>query len=243
MTDLIVPAWDAPARVRAVCTTRHGGVSQGTYASLNLASHVGDDPEAVHANRARLRRMLALPAEPCWLEQVHGTALTEAEPLATSAPRADAAFTREVGRVCVVLTADCLPILLCDRHASVVAAVHAGWRGLLDGILPRTLAALAGSARDWLAWIGPGIGAASYRVGPDLRERFVAADAESADCFTLQAGNWHADLAGLAAHQLRAAGVAVVTRHPGCTLRDANDFFSYRRDGVTGRFASLIWLE
>lgn len=243
MTGFIVPSWDAPARVRAACTTRLDGDSQGAYASFNLATHVGDDPAAVRANRARLRRLLALPAEPCWLEQVHGTTLADAAVPGTSTPVADAAFTREAGRVCVVLTADCLPILLCDRHASVVAAIHAGWRGLLDGIVPRTLAALTGDPRDWLAWIGPGISATAYRIGPELRERFIRANAGTAARFMAQDGEWHADLGGIAEDQLRDAGISAVTRHAGCTARDTDRFYSYRRDGATGRFASLIWME
>jgi YfiH family protein len=234
--------WEVPAGVRAACTTRRGGVSRGAYASFNLATHVGDDPDAVRANRAQLQHLLALPAAPCWLEQVHGTTLVHADPAALAPPRADAAYTRISGRVCAVLTADCLPILLCDHRASVVAAVHAGWRGLLDGILPRTVAALAAHARDWLAWIGPGIGVDSYAVGPELRARFVAVDAGNAAFFTRRDGAWLADLAGIAERQLHAAGLAAITRHPGCTARDADAYYSFRRDGTTGRFASLIWL-
>jgi polyphenol oxidase len=240
--EWLVPAWPAPSNVRAVCTTRMGGVSVGAYASLNLATHVGDDPAAVAANRQRLRAALALPSEPCWLEQTHGANLVEARGYGAP-PSADASFTTDRGRVCAILTADCLPILLCDRQGTMVLAIHAGWRGLLNGIIASTLMRCDHPGADWLAWVGPGISVAAYAVGAELAAEFVAKDPLFVPFFVTRGNISYADLSGLAAHQLRAVGVRSITCDSGCTAADAARFFSYRRDGATGRFASLIWLE
>lgn len=235
---LLKPDWPAPAPVRACVSTRSGGCSAPPWQALNLATHVGDAPDDVAENRRRLREAAELPAEPVWLSQVHGTTLVEALP---GAPvEADASYTRRRGVVCAVLTADCLPVLLCDRAGTTVAAVHAGWRGLLAGILPQTLAAL-GEA-DWLAWVGPGISASVYEVGHEVMESFVHADPAARGFFEPMGGRFRADLPALAEWQLRRSGVHQVTRYPGCTLREPQRFFSHRRDGATGRFASLIWL-
>ncbi len=240
--EWLVPAWPAPSNVRAVCTTRTGGVSVGAYASLNLATHVGDDPAAVATNRQRLCTALALPSEPCWLEQTHGANLVEARAY-PAPPSADASFTTVRGRVCAILTADCLPILLCDRLGTMVLAIHAGWRGLFNGIIASTLTRCDRPSADWLAWVGPGISVAAYAVGAELAAEFIAKDPQYAPFFVTRANITYADLSGLAAHQLHAVGVSSITRDSGCTAADAARFFSYRRDGVTGRFASLIWLE
>jgi YfiH family protein len=235
----LIPDWPAPANVRAACTTRRGGSSQGAFAALNLAAHVGDDPEAVARNRAELRAVLELPSEPVWLEQVHGTEVIDA---GRPAPRrADASFTGVPGVVCAVLTADCLPVLLCDSAGSCVAAVHAGWRGLAAGVLENAVAAL--DVPDLMAWLGPAIGPQAFEVGAEVRQAFVAPHPESAPAFTAgEEGKWRADLYQLARFALRRAGVNDVYGGGWCTHGDPERFYSYRRDGVTGRMASVIWL-
>lgn len=241
--DLILPDWPAPPGVRAAVTTRAGGVSRGPYASLNLAAHVGDDPAAVAENRSRLARALALPGEPRWLTQVHGTAvaLCEAD---EPAPRADAAVARRAGEVCVVMVADCLPILLASRGGEAVAAVHAGWRGLAAGIVERSVEALSVAPEALLAWLGPCIGPAAFEVGEEVRAAFLAADPAARRHFALNSrGRWWADLEGLARDRLAAAGVREVHGGGWCTFSDPERFFSYRRDGATGRFAALVWRE
>jgi YfiH family protein len=236
----LVPDWPAPPRVRAAVTTRQGGLSVPPYDSLDLALHVGDDPAAVADNRRRLVSALGLPAAPRWLSQVHGTRCVDAAEVADGS-EADAACAFRAGVVCAVLTADCLPILLCDRAGSRVAAVHAGWRGLRDGVIAAALQRLDCPPRDLLAWIGTGIGADAYVVGAELRRDFLGLDPDNARCFDERADGWHADLAGLAARQLAGAGVGWIGASKLCTFHDAR-FYSYRRDGVTGRFASMVWL-
>lgn len=265
--DWIIPDWPAPARVRSLITTRHGGVSVAPYASLNLGDHVGDDPLAVAENRARLR--VSLPAAPRWLNQVHGTAVIDAADAGLPpTPVADAAFVRYPGIVCAVMTADCLPVLLCDRSGSAVAVVHAGWRGLQAGVLERTVATLGLPGRQVLAYLGPAIGPQAFEVGDDVRTAFVGAreaaaaafkplpDLErpagggyrnqqsrcSADGFGMPA-KWLADIILLARQALASVGVDAIYGGGYCTLRQESRFFSYRRDGVTGRMASLIWLS
>ncbi|GAB0149813.1 MULTISPECIES: peptidoglycan editing factor PgeF [Marichromatium] len=238
----IRPDWPAPARVRAFSTTRAGGLSEAPYAGLNLATHVGDDPARVARNRALLRDQAGLPEEPLWLEQVHGCVVADD----TAAPgcRADAAVSLRPGRVCAVLTADCLPLLLCDREGTRVAAVHAGWRGLADGVIERAVAALAIAPSRLLAWLGPAIGPDAFEVGPEVRERFVDLDPAAADAFRRgRDDRWLADLFVLARQRLVGAGVTAVYGGDLCTHIDPQRFFSYRRDGVTGRQASLIWLD
>lgn len=228
--------------MRAVCTTRAGGVSAGPYASLNLGDRVGDDPACVARNRALLRARLALPAEPLWLAQVHGC---EVALSGTDRPgcEADAAIARAPGQVCVAMTADCLPILVCDRHGTSVAAIHAGWRGLANGVIERTLARLGGDPADWLAWLGPAIGPDAFEVGPEVRAAFLAADPGAEAAFRAQpGGKWLADLYALARARLAAAGATRIFGGDYCTYTDADRFFSFRRDGICGRMASLIWI-
>ncbi len=241
MLDLLTPDWPAPPQVRACVTTRAGGISLPPYAALNLATHVGDAPAAVAENRRRLVEALDLPAPPRWLSQVHGTHCVDATTAADGA-QADASYALRPGIVCAVLTADCLPVLLCDRAGTRVAAVHAGWRGLRDGVVAAALRRLDCPPRELIAWIGPGIGTDAYVVGADFRARFVALDPASAACFEHRADGWHADLAALAGRQLAAAGVGCTVQANLCTYADPR-FYSYRRDGVTGRLASLIWLH
>ena len=239
--EWIRPDWPAPAGVRAISTIRRGGTSTGCYASLNLGDHVGDDPQTVAHNRAALVQAAALPAEPRWLHQVHGTQAIEAGGLSTT-NCADAVFSFQSGEVCAVLTADCLPILLCRHDGRAVAAVHAGWRGLLAGVIEQTVQAAGGEG--WLAWLGPAIGPRAFEVGDEVREAFVAEDPCSASAFVATAADhWLADLYQLARLRLARIGVDAVYGGNWCTFSDAERFYSYRRDGVTGRMASLIWLE
>ncbi len=243
---MIRPDWPAPERVRAVATTRAGGVSVGAFASLNLAEHVGDDPACVRENRARLRRDLALPAEPLWLRQVHGATVADAS-RDEGGVAADAMIAGAPGQVCALLTADCLPVLFCDDRASHVAAAHAGWRGLAAGVLEATVAALLRRGvppERLLVWIGPAISAAAYEVGAEVREQFLCGDPRAADAFSANPrGRWQLDLVGLARSRLAAAGIGRVFGGELCTYADPDRFFSHRRDGPCGRQATLIWLE
>ncbi len=237
----IVPDWPAPARVRALVTTRRGGVSTGPYASLNLGGHVGDVVASVVQNRTILRA--SLPSEPVWLKQVHSVAVAEAD-AAAGVPEADAAVARRAGTVCAVLTADCLPLLLCDRHGAVVGAAHAGWRGLADGVIEATVAAMAVPTADLLAWLGPAIGPQSFEVGDEVRAGFTARHPAAAAAFVPHGSvKWLADIYALARLRLAALGVEHVYGGGLCTYRDSECFYSYRRDGVTGRMASLVWLD
>lgn len=237
----IEPDWPAPPGVRALSTLRSGGVSRGPFAEFNLADHVGDDPDAVAANRALLRRAAALPAEPAWLQQVHGRGVIPAGEGPATGP-ADGSWTDRGGRVCVVLTADCLPVLLARRDGSAVAALHAGWRGLAAGVLEAGVAALGGGG-GLVAWLGPAIGPDHFEVGPEVRAAFLAEDAGAAAAFRPAARPGHhlADLYLLARQRLAHAGVADVHGGGWCTFADAERFYSYRRDGVTGRMATLVW--
>lgn len=237
----IVPGWPAPANVRALTTTRAGGVSVGRYASLNLGDHVGDDPAAVAQNRAVLRA--SLPAEPLWLNQVHGIAVARVGE-ATGVPEADAAVAREPGAVCAVMTADCLPVLLCDRRGTVVGAAHAGWRGLAAGVIEATVAAMAIDPAGLMAWLGPAIGPQAFEVGDEVRETFMQHDPAAGQAFAPHGeGKWLADIYLLARQRLAALGVTDVFGGDFCTFSDSARFYSYRRDGATGRMATLIWLR
>ncbi len=241
MAEFLIPDWPAPDNVRALQTLRHGGCSPAPWDSLNLGDHVGDDSQRVMANRARLRA--SLPADPCWLQQVHGVDVVDA---ASAVPGtvADAAYARAPGSVCAVMTADCLPVLFCDRAGTVVAAAHAGWRGLLAGVLEQTLATMGCPAGTILAWLGPAIGPDNFEVGDEVRSAFIARNAEAAGAFRAAGGGkWLADLYALARLRLSIAGVAGIYGGGGCTFAERDRFFSYRRDGVTGRQASLIWLS
>jgi YfiH family protein len=243
MNNFVVPAWSAPARVRALVTTRRGGFSQAPWNSLNLGTHVGDDAVAVASNRNRLRQHL--PVEPVWLNQVHGTRCVDAAQMPNgTVVDADASISRKRGVVCAVLTADCLPVLLCDAAATVVGIAHAGWRGLAAGVIESTVAAMAEPAAKLSAWLGPAIGPQQFEVGDDVLAAFVTEDAGAADAFHPRGqGKWLCDIHALARQRLAALGVRRIADADFCTVRDKEQFFSYRRDGVTGRFASCIWLE
>lgn len=239
----LVPEWPAPLWVRACTTTRFGGVSEGTYESFNLAEHVGDDPKLVGENRRRLRMTLGLHADPLWLQQVHGTTVVDAAS-AKSGDEADASYALRSGPVCAVLTADCLPLLLCDSGGTRVAAVHAGWRGLLGGVVENAVRALHRPGSQLLAWMGPAIGPRVFEVGDEVRDAFIAEDPASFTAFrSSPSGRWLADIYGLARLRLASVHVDAVYGGHWCTVSDAARYFSYRRDGVTGRMASLIWLD
>lgn len=238
----ITPDWPAPARVKSASTLRSGGVSEGAFASLNLGAHVGDDADAVAENRRLLKASLQLPAEPTWLNQVHGTTVVVAGD-ATSRPTADASVAFAPGAVCAVLTADCLPVLFCDRAGTRVGAAHAGWRGLVGGVLEQTIQALAVPPSELLAWMGPAIEQDAFEVGPEVLEQFVARDPKNSAAFASNArGRWQADLYRLARNELARLGVDSV-HGGGCKcFADDERFFSYRREPRTGRMATLVWL-
>jgi YfiH family protein len=238
----IYPDWPAPPSVRACVTTRQGGYSEGRYSGFNLATHVEDREDQVLANRRLLRQALQLPAEPCWLEQVHGVAVVEASASAEP-PQADASFTRTTNTICTVLTADCLPLLICNRQGTRVAAAHAGWRGLQAGVIERTVDALGQDPGDLLVWLGPAIGPDAFEVGDEVRQAFEADMATAAEAFRpARPSHWLADLYLLARQRLARLGVESVYGGEFCTYTDAQRFYSYRRDGKTGRMASLIWI-
>lgn len=239
----IVPDWPAPANVHAFATTRQGGVSVAPYASFNLGDHVGDDPAAVAANREVLQNHL--PTSAVWLKQIHGSGIAQADRSA-GVPEADGSVAHQPGVVCAVLTADCLPVLLCDRAGTVVAAAHAGWRGLADGVVEAAVQAMAVDGGEILAWLGPAIGPRAFEVGGEVRQIFLTHDPAAAQAFVPQAGRmdkWLADIYLLARLRLARMGIKQVYGGNFCTFEDEEHFFSYRRDGVTGRMASLVWLE
>jgi hypothetical protein len=263
--EFILPQWPAPLRVRALTTTRGGGVSTGAYRALNLGDHVGDVAERVARNRALLAARAGLPAAPNWLAQENGCGVLAITADAAGAERrADAAVTERPGVVCAVLSADCLPLVLCDQAATVVAVIHAGWRGLLAGVIEAAVAQVGCPPQNLLAWLGPAIGPAAFEVGAEVRCAFVAERPEAAAAFRCRRAaaapssppsgpaegwaddgreRWLADLYCLARQRLTDAGVMRVSGGGFCTFGDARRFFSYRRDGVTGRMATLAWLD
>jgi len=239
----VVPDWPAPPTVHAAVTTRIGGVSQPPYASFNLAMHVGDDPAAVQVNRRRLREALPLPTDPVWLRQVHGTAVIDAGQAGVD-PEADGAYTLRPDIVCAVLTADCLPVLLCDRSGTRVAVLHAGWRGLANGVIEAGAKAMDMAGDELMAWLGPAIGPTAFEVGAEVRSAFIAHDPQAEAAFQpLTGGKYLANIYQLAHQRLTALGIHQVSGGEFCTVRDPERFYSYRRDGVTGRMASLVWLS
>ncbi|HEY5558922.1 MAG TPA: peptidoglycan editing factor PgeF [Steroidobacteraceae bacterium] len=237
----IFPDWPAPAAVHAAVTTRAGGVSSGPWTSFNLAAHVGDDPAAVAENRRRLRTALELPSEPSWLQQVHGHEVARLP--GTLPEAADAAVAFERGPVCAVLVADCLPVFLASRDGDRIGVAHAGWRGLAAGVVEATIVALGCDPARLVAWLGPAIGPKAFEVGEDVRSVFTTGDPAAASHFHAgRAGRWFADLTALARRRLMGCGVGSVHGGGACTVSDPARFYSYRRDGVTGRMAALAWL-
>lgn len=249
--EMIAVHWPAPERVRSFCSTRIGGISEAPFDTLNLSATSGDSPQHVTENIARLWHAANLPHRPIWPRQVHGIDAVDADEL-THDTEADAVFTNKYEQLCTVRTADCLPVLLCDRSATAVAAAHAGWRGLAAGVLESTIDAMPCRADQLLAWLGPAIGPQAYEVGPEVRAEFTRHDPQSTVAFELSrttgpaathaTPRWLANLYELARRRLRAYGVTDIYGGDFCTLNDSARFFSYRRDGVTGRMASGIWL-
>ena len=240
--EFIRAIWNAPPQVKALCTTRIGGFSEHPYNSFNLAAHVGDDDKCVQRNRELLCHSLNLPAEPCWLEQTHSTRVINLDN--ESSRNADAAITRKAGKIAVVMTADCLPILLCNRTGSEVAAIHAGWRGLADGIIEATVIEMKSSASQLLAWIGPGISQQCFEVGDQVRDIFIAKNNNADRHFVAnRPAHWLCDLPALATDILTRLEVAEINRAEYCSYNDESLYFSYRRNATTGRMASLIWID
>lgn len=258
--DWVEAEWPAPSGVRAISTFRSGGVSGAPYASLNLGDHVGDSLESVAENRRRLRAAAGLPAEPAWLAQVHGTTVADLDAAAdldgkvkgsggpaNLAPGpvgpADAAFTRRRGRVCAILTADCLALVLTADSGDLVAAAHAGWRGLAGGVIESTVQALPVAPEKLMAWLGPAIGPKHFEVGAEVREALLGGDPGADAAFATNArGRYMADLGALARRRLATLGVSRIYGGGQCTYADGGRYFSHRRDGATGRQATLIWL-
>lgn len=246
----IEPCWPAPPNVIAFSTTREGGYSSGVFRGLNLGHHVGDHPETVQANREQLRPRLGENSQVQWLSQVHGANAVPAG-VGSPYPQADASWTRVVGQACAVLTADCLPVLFCNRQGTIVAAAHAGWRGMIMGVLEATIAAMSVPPGDILAWLGPAIGPAAFEVGPEVKSQFLRGcnteqQQRMAACFrphSVTEGHYFADLYALARARLASVGVVRVFGGEHCTFSDPERFYSYRRDGKTGRMASLIYLK
>ena len=243
MKDWLKPDWPAPDNVRAVCTTRAGGVSVAPFDALNLGDHVGDDPVAVARNRQLVTELLSLPSTPFWLQQVHGVKVAQQNVDNLGCP-ADASVSFKTNEICVVMTADCLPVLFCDRAGTRVAAAHAGWRGLCDGVLEETVRALDCDPTEILAWMGPAIGPQAFEVGDEVRAAFMTHDPKAAEAFqAIQDGKWLADIYELGRQRLAAMGVTAIYGGDFCTYTQEDLFFSFRRDQQTGRMASLIWLN
>ncbi len=249
--DFILPNWPAAKHVRALQTTRTGGVSIAPYASLNLGAHVDDDPTAVAHNRQMLSPYL--PSEPVWVNQVHGTEVIDAAS-SSGLQNADASLTHKSNIVCVTMTADCLPVLLCDKAGTVVAAVHAGWRGLCDGVIEAAIKKMQVPTHQILVWLGPAIGPLAFEVGDDVRAQFIAKDSQAESAFKASGNKWLCNLYMLAKQRLNTLGVMQIygaSDHVEtaesqndffCTYTDEARFFSFRRDNITGRMASMIWL-
>lgn len=242
MTKIIVPEWPLPPGVAACSSTRVGGVSEGAWHSLNLGAHCGDNLAHVEENRKRMFTAGNLPSKPVWLEQVHGKDVLRltGEPYASK--RADASYSETPGTVCAVMTADCLPVLFCNRAGTEVAAAHAGWRGLCDGVLEETVKCFRDSPDNLLAWFGPAIGPQAFEVGPEVREAFMAKAPNADSAFRAAGEKYFADIYQLARQRLAKVGVTAVYGGERCTFSEKDDFFSYRRDRITGRMASFIWL-
>jgi len=244
LTDhLIIPDWPAPAKVRAFQTTRLGGISAAPFDSLNLGDHVGDAPLVVARNRVLLNTLL--PSEPVWLEQVHGTVVANAD-LAGCRTVADASIARR--GVCVVMTADCLPVLLCDKAGTVVGAAHAGWKGLAAGVIEATVREMGVEPVELMAWFGPAISQKAFEVGAEVRDEFINADPAAAAAFIPsplqgEGRKYLADIYALARLRLNALGVTQIYGGDRCTYSEPEQFFSYRRDGVTGRQGSFVWID
>jgi len=243
--EWIAADWPAAPQIKAFTTTRKNGYSIIPYDSFNLAMHVGDDPNAVYKNRAALQEALLLPQAPCWLNQTHSTQVVRlTAPTCDTPPEADASVTNQPGIVCAVLTADCLPILLCDRAGTQVAAIHAGWRGLLNGIIDETLNTLSLPGEQLMAWLGPAIGPQAFGINEDIRQQFIDRHPAFEAGFLQHHNQWHGNLYQLAKINLAQRGVTTVSGGDFCTQSEPDRFFSYRgaKNNQTGRMATLIWI-
>ena len=239
----IAAPWPVPKNIIAGTTTRYGGVSQAPYDSFNLADHCGDHPDHVRKNRQILQDKLQLPSEPCWLEQIHSNTVINLDAKQTFPIQADAAFSASKGVVCAVLTADCLPILLCHQAGTSIAAIHAGWRGLCCGIIPNTIAALSEAPANYLAWLGPAISQAAYQVGQDVYDAFTLIDPIYQEAFIGDGdSHYRFDMYKVATQQLHKSGITAIYGGEFCTYQQAM-FYSYRRDKQTGRMATLIFQQ
>jgi len=247
MLNLLKPNWSAPVHIHAFSTTRLGGGSSGAYQGLNLGLHVADSPEIVLNNRALLAQSLSLPTSLCWLNQTHSTLLHKLDNNSDTPFEADAVWTSIKHQPCIVMTADCLPVLVTDRQGTFVCAIHAGWRGLCDGIIEKSLssicAALKIDSTELLIWLGPCIGKSAFQVGDEVRAQFIAQNRDAEAAFTADQGRWLADLQQLARLRLAPFDIAELSASEHCTFSEPDLFYSYRRDGQTGRMASLIWLD
>jgi len=240
---MITPDWPAPDNIKAANTTRIGGVSLPPYDSFNLANHVGDSVESVASNRGSLTKLAPLPNEPLWLEQTHSTLVIDSHNW-HSGIEADAIISHIDNHVCVVMTADCLPILLCNKQGDTVAAVHAGWRGLAAGIIEKTIHSFSCDPHDIMVWLGPAIGPSQFEVGVDVYHAFTQHDPQTKLAFQQSdPDHYLADIYRLARQRLNNLGISAIYGGDYCTVTDHQRFFSYRRDGVTGRMASLIWID
>jgi YfiH family protein len=237
----IKPDWPVASNIHAVATLRSGGVSQGTFNSLNLGLHVNDEPENVYKNRRIISRMLDLPSEPVWMEQVHGIDVIKADQ-SKQIEKADASYTDQENTVCAVLTADCLSILLATTDGSKIAAIHAGWRGLLSGVVANTVNTMG--TINLIAWLGPAIGADCFEVGQEIKDSFIKKSEKFTQVFTkTNEKKYLVDIYKLAKIELASVGIKQVYGGGFCTVTDKERFYSYRRDGETGRMATLIWRD
>lgn len=247
MLNLITPNWSAPAHIKAFSTTRLNGLSTGCYQGLNLGSHVADDAHLVLRNRELLTQQLALKEPLCWLQQTHSTLLLKIEATTKSDSNADAAWSNIKNQACVVMTADCLPLLVTDKKGSFVAAIHAGWRGLYDGIIEKSITAICDelniSSRELLVWLGPCIGKTAFAVGAEVRDEFIQQDSQASHAFSVYQDRYLANLQELARLRLAPFNVAQITASEHCTFCEPELFYSYRRDGETGRMATIIWIS
>ncbi|WP_237700531.1 purine nucleoside phosphorylase YfiH [Methylophaga thiooxydans] len=239
---MLTPDWPAPLNVKAVSTTRQGGFSQAPFDSMNVGTHVGDDASVVKKNRDQLKQLINLPNSPLWLEQVHGTDVIHASSWQKSS-QADAIYSDQPKQVCAIMTADCLPVLFTDRQGKQVAAAHAGWRGLLNGVLENTVSQFSGAREDILVWLGPAIGPTQFEVGQEVYAAFTAYSQDAQQAFKVRdQTHYLADIYLLAKQRLSALGITQIYGGDFCTVTEKQRFFSYRRDGITGRMVSLIWI-
>lgn len=245
MLDIIKPNWKVPEHIRAFATTRIGGYSEGKYSSFNLALHVEDDPQNVENNRSLLKECLDLPQEPLWLNQTHGNKIVCADTAHTSLPEADGSFAKTPNKICIIMTADCLPVLLTNKKGSIVAALHCGWRGLFNGIIHECIKVFTKCQDDVIAWLGPAISAAAYEVNDELKENFEQKNPLFTTAFKAsKPGHWYMDLYLIAKIQLQENSVKEIYGGQFCTYNEDERFYSYRRDqGRTGRMATGIWIS